>query len=330
MKTGKLNKISDVKGVTVGHCTIDKGAVQTGVTVVLPTPGNPFIDKLQAAQYVINGFGKTSGLVQIDELGQLESPIGLTNTLAVGRVQDALVGYMVKRCADDNCALKSINVVVAECNDSKINAITERCITDEHVEKAIAGATPDFELGSVGAGRAMVCYGLKGGIGSASRLVELNDHTYTIGALVLANHGKLSQLTIDSQKIGAELALNNKRQPAVEQGSIVVIIATDAPVDARQLKRLCKRATAGIARTGSEFGNGSGDIVIAFSTANRIKRLDRQASTQLHHYQFLDDSQLDSCFSAVVAAVEDSIISALQNAKPVAGQTEYQALSEVL
>ncbi len=330
MKTGKLNKISDVAGVTVGHCTIDDGAIQTGVTVIMPVPDNPYINKLQAAQYVINGFGKSSGLIQIEELGQLESPIGLTNTLAVGRVQDALVGYMIARCAAENCALRSINVAVGECNDGKINDIAKRSLDASHVALAIANATADFELGSVGAGRAMVCYDLKGGIGSASRLVELAGATYTVGALVLANHGKLSQLTIDGQKIGAALALKNKRQPAAEQGSIVVIIASDAPLDARQLKRLCKRATAGIARTGSEFGNGSGDVVIAFSTANRIKPLNAGATEHLHHYQFLDDSQLDNCFSAVVEAVESSIINALENAESIADCADFPSLNDLL
>ncbi len=329
MKTGKLNKITDVAGVRVGHCTLADGAIQTGVTVIMPTTDNPFVNKLQAAAYVINGFGKTTGLMQIDELGQLESPIALTNTLSVGRVQDGLVGYMIDQCQREGHNLESINVVVGECNDSKINNIAKRTINAQHVEAAIDDIKADFELGSVGAGRGMVCYGIKGGIGSASHLVEAANHTYTIGALVLANHGKLNQLTIYGNKIGAKLKdeLISKQSDDVEKGSIIVLIATDAPLDARQLKRICKRATAGIARTGSEFGNGSGDVVIAFSTDNRIKHSFNKAdSQQLQSYQFLLDSALDPLFSATVEAVENAIISALENAKTVG---EVKCLAEL-
>ncbi len=320
MRTGKLNKITDVAGVRVGHCTLANGAIQTGVTVIMPTLDNSFFNKLQAATYVINGFGKTTGIIQIDELGQLESPIALTNTLSVGRVQDGLVGYMIERCQHDGRKLESINVVVGECNDSKLNNITTRAINAKHVNEAIADAKADFELGSVGAGRGMVCYGLKGGIGSASRLVEVANKTYTVGALVLANHGKLNQLTIHGNKIGVQLKdkLISKQLDDVEKGSIVVIIATDAPVDARQLKRIAKRATAGIARTGSEFGNSSGDVVIAFSTVNRINNSFNKAdSQQLQNYKFLLDSALDPLFGATVEAVENAIISALENAETV-------------
>ncbi len=318
MKMGLLNKISDVKGVTVGHRTLIDGDIQTGVTIIMPTPDNPFFNKLPAAQYVINGFGKTTGLIQIEELGQLESPIGLTNTLSVGRVQDALVGYMVTRCQAENYALKSINVVVGECNDSRINDIAQRSLCEADVRAAIADASADFAVGAVGAGRGMVCYGLKGGIGSASRVVEIDGQIYTLGALVLANHGRLSQLVVDGEPVGAKIiaARRQTELPAVEWGSIVVVLACDAPVDARQLKRLCKRATAGIARTGSEFGNGSGDVVIAFSTAQSIPHDCSAATVDCRR---LLDGRLDSLFSAVVEAVEDSVINALQAAEAVGG-----------
>ncbi len=312
--SGKFNKITDVKGVTVGHYTIDQGEIQTGVTVIMPCSDNPFLEKLPAASYVINGYGKTAGLVQIDELGTLESPIGLTNTLCVGRVQDALVSYMIARCKSDKHDLKSINVVVGECNDGKINAIERQSITKAHVESAIANAKKDFQRGSVGAGRGMVCHDLKGGIGSASRIVEILEKTYTVGALVLANHGKGEHLIIGNRPIGLEL-FAKEDSDSLEKGSIMVILATDAALDSRQLKRIAKRATAGIARVGSAFGNGSGDIVIAFSTANRVPDYNRKRDAKsLLSSTRLPDILLDDLFGAtietVAAAVVDAIVSA--------------------
>ncbi len=325
--TGKLNKISDVKGVTVGHHTVDQDAIQTGVTVVMPCPDNPFLNKLPAASYVINGYGKTAGLIQIDELGTLESPIALTNTLCVGRVHDALVSYMIARCKGDDHDLKSINVVVGECNDARINAIERQSITREHVAEAIADAKIDFASGSVGAGRGMVCHDLKGGIGSASRIVNMLDKTYTVGALVLANHGRGRQLTIDNRPIGLELFAHDKPDN-LEKGSIMVIIACDAPLNARQLKRIAKRATAGIARVGSTFGNGSGDVVIAFSTANRLKDYKGCSDVKtLETFSYLPDAILDDLFSATVEGVAASVVDALQSATSVG---DVKSLNDML
>ncbi len=325
--TGKLNKITDVKGVTVGHHTIDQGDVQTGVTIVMPCPDNPFLNKLPAASYVINGYGKTAGLVQIDELGTLESPIGLTNTLCVGRVHDALVSYMLECCKAENYDVKSINVVVGECNDAKVNDIARQSITKEHVAAAIDDLKIDFECGSVGAGRGMVCHDLKGGIGSASRVVEILGIEYTIGTLVLANHGKGRQLIIDNRPIGLELFANDDSDH-LEKGSIMVIIASDAPLESRQLKRIAKRATAGIARVGSTFGNGSGDIAIAFSTANRVPDYNRKRDAKsLLSSTRLPDILLEDLFSATVEAVAASVVDALQSATSVGG---VKSLSDML
>ncbi|PID82313.1 MAG: aminopeptidase [Clostridiales bacterium] len=312
MQKGRLNKITDVKGVKVGHCTIDEGRVHTGVTVIMPSDENVFLNKLESASYVINGFGKTAGLVQIDELGQLESPIALTNTLCVGRVHDALVSYMIERCRKDGHDLKSINVVVGECNDGTLNDISSQSVEKKHVFEAIENLREDFEVGDVGAGRGMTCHGLKGGIGSSSRIVNIGKEIYTLGALVLANHGLLHQLTIDGDPVGKRLCEKKESVINNEKGSIMVIIATDAPLDSRQLKRICKRATAGVARIGSEFGNGSGDIVIGFSTANKTKETNEDSEVNIKR---IKETLIDELFTACVESVSESIISALKNAK---------------
>ncbi len=317
MKSGRLNKITDVAGVSVGHSTLNNGEIQTGVTVIMPSEENPFLYKLPAATHVINGFGKTAGLMQIDELGTLESPIALTNTLAVGRVHDALVSYMIDRTKEDNYDLESINVLVGECNDSRLNKIAKQSITKAHFISAISDLKTDFELGAIGAGRGMVCHELKGGIGSASRIAKVGDKEYTIGALVLANHGRLEQLTIKGERLGEQLihkGLTIEKKP--EKGSIMVILATDAPLTARQLKRISKRAGAGIARVGSEFGNGSGDVVIAFSTANKIKHIKKERTdSALLQTSCLYDDSLDVLFSVTVESVEEGVLSALNNAE---------------
>ena len=324
LKKGKLNLITDVHGVKVGHCTIDEGDVQTGVTVILPSEDNPFVNKLVAATHVINGFGKTSGLVQIDELGQLESPIALTNTLSVGCVQDGLVSHMIERCREDQVDLRSINVVVGECNDSVINDIREQAVKKEHVYRAIEGAGVEFEQGAVGGGRGMVCHGLKGGIGSSSRQFEIGSETFTLGVLVQANHGLLEHLVIGHEKIGKDLRDFQVANPLnqLEEGSIIIVIATDLPLDARQLKRVCKRATVGLARVGSFLGNGSGDIVIAFTTANRLKNANRAPKTLNEGALFrtqmtLNEWAMDKPFSAVADATEEAIINALRHAESV-------------
>ena len=210
LPSGPLGKISDVPGVTVGHCTVDTQTQKTGVTVVMPCADDMFAQKLPAAACVLNGFGKTAGLVQIGELGTLETPIALTNTLNVGLVYDAMVEYMVGRCAQSGTALRSVNPVVAECNDGGLNDIARRAVRQEHVFAAIENARADFEEGDVGAGKGMVCHGLKGGIGSASRIVELDGARYTLGVLALANHGRLEDLCIGGKSVGAKIGWAEK------------------------------------------------------------------------------------------------------------------------
>ena len=246
---GPRNKISDVPGVTVGHCTLADGNVQTGVTALLPHPGDVFHDKVLAASHVINGFGKTTGLVQIDELGTLETPILFTNTLSVGTVETALVKYMLQRNPDICETTGSVNPVVCECNDSGLNDIRGLHVTEEHVFAALADCRADFAEGAVGAGRGMRCHGLKGGIGSASRQVELDGKTYTIGALVLSNHAVFDDLVVAGTPI--QTLLDAKIPPHEDKGSIITVLATDIPLSERQLRRLCHRALVGLSRTGS-------------------------------------------------------------------------------
>ena len=293
LPSGPLGKISDVPGVTVGHCTVDTQAQKTGVTVVMPCADDMFAQKLPAAACVLNGFGKTAGLVQIGELGTLETPIALTNTLNVGLVYDAMVEYMVGRCAQSGTALRSVNPVVAECNDGGLNDIARRAVRQEHVFAAIENARADFEEGDVGAGKGMVCHGLKGGIGSASRIVELDGARYTLGVLALANHGRLE-----------------------DKGSCIVVMATDLPLCARQLERVVKRASVGLARLGSYIGHGSGEVFLGFSTTNRVPHESARAvlpCTVLH------EGRIDAVFRAMGEATEEAVLRAMLCADTVTG-----------
>jgi D-aminopeptidase len=317
MKTGVRNAITDVPGVRVGHATVDSPRHKTGVTVVLPCEDNIFINKMTAASYVLNGFGKTTGLIQIDELGSLETPIVLTNTLNVGIVQDALVGFMVERCAADGIQLRSINPVVCECNDAELNLISERAVGSAHVTEAIATAGLEFGEGSVGAGRGTICYGLKGGIGSASRIIALKGAEYTIGVLVQSNQGRLEDLLVDGKPYGelilAAIAARDQDAPpaptpSVDSGSIIIVVATDLPLSDRQLKRVLKRASVGLARTGSYIGHGSGEIVIGFSSANRHFA---QADGEFRTLTILAEEALDKAFRAVAEATEEAVLNSM-------------------
>ena len=324
---GPLDKISDVPGVTVGHCTLADGEVQTGVTALLPHQGDIFHDKVMAASHVINGFGKTTGLVQIDELGTLETPILFTNTLSVGTVETALVKYMLQRNPDICETTGSVNPVVCECNDSGLNDIRGLHVTEEHVFAALADCRADFAEGAVGAGRGMRCHGLKGGIGSASRQVELDGKTYTIGALVLSNHAVFDDLVVAGTPI--QTLLDAKIPPHEDKGSIITVLATDIPLSERQLRRLCHRALVGLSRTGSYCGNGSGEIVIAFTTANRMPHY---ADTAILPMAILHDDAINPLFRAVAECVEESVLSSLLHAETVTGNhgRTVRCLTELL
>lgn len=313
---GPRNLISDVPGVTVGHVTIRDGAgVNTGVTAVLPHQGDLFRDKVLAASAVINGFGKTAGLIQVEELGTIETPIVLTNTLSVGTAYTALVKYAMARNPDIGRTAGTVNPLVCECNDGSLNDIRGLHVTEEHVLEAIASAKADFAEGSVGGGTGMSCLGFKGGIGSASRVVELDGRTYTVGALVMSNFGGPGRLMIDGRQVGRELQAKLAQEQ--DKGSIIMLLATDVPLSERQLKRLCRRAGAGLARTGSYYGNGSGDIAIAFTTANRVPQGGERVFLDL---RMLSDERIDPVLDLSAEAVEEAIVSSLYHAETITGR----------
>ena len=335
LPAGPRNAITDVPGVTVGHCTLADGALQTGVTVIRPHGGDLFRDCVPGAAAVINGFGKSVGLVQLDELGLIETPIALTNTYSVGAIATAQIRQCIAANAESGRALPTVNPLVFECNDGYLNDIQRLALDDTHYRAALIAAGGDFAEGAVGAGRGMSAFGLKGGIGSASRRVmPARGQPYTVGTLVLANYGRLPQLTLAGEALGDLVAARlgapaDPPEASAEKGSIILVIATDAPLDARQLRRLALRAGAGLARTGSVFGHGSGDIALAFSTAYTVP-LD--ASRPMPAVAMLHESLLDPLFQAVADGVEQAIVHALWQAESVTGRDGHHraALSELL
>lgn len=320
---GERNLISDVPGVKVGHCTLDQGEVQTGVTALLPHGGNCFREKLPAACHVINGFGKSAGLMQVEELGQLETPILLTNTLSVGTAWTALARYMLAGNQDICLTTGTVNPVVLECNDGFLSDIRGLHVSEAHALAAMEAAGEAFEQGAVGAGRGMRCHGLKGGIGSSSRLMEIGGRRYCLGALALTNHGELRDLRIQGRAVGEEIAARLAAK-APDQGSVIVILATDLPASAPQLGRLCRRGVAGLCRTGANIGHGSGEIVLAFSTARRIPHDDPRPFRQMAE---LNEAHIDLAFRAVTEAVEEAVLMSLHHARTVVGRAGHRALS---
>ena len=306
---GARDLITDVPGVTVGHATIHDGDVHTGVTAILPHGGDLFREKVTAACSVINGFGKSAGLVQVQELGTIESPIMMTNTLSVGAVLDATVRYMLER----DPAIRSVNCVVTECNDGSLSDIRGLHVTETHVREALNSCGETFSEGAVGSGAGMVCLGLKGGIGSASRAVPLDGTDYTVGALVMSNFGRAGDLVIGGKHY-------DTRQAGQEQGkdigSIIIVLATDIPLNERQLGRVAKRAMIALGRVGSFCGNGSGDIALAFTTANNRPHDSEKAILPA---RLLHEDSMDAVFEAAVETVEEAIISSLWHAETTVG-----------
>lgn len=313
LPSGARDAISDVGNIRVGHFTLDLGDVQTGVTVVVPHAGDPFIDKVPAASVVLNGFGKSVGLIQVEELGVFETPIALTNTFSVGTVMQAQIREAMAAHPGIGREWPTVNPLVFECNDGYLNDIRALAIREEHYHSALADASIDFVQGSVGAGRGMSAFGLKGGVGTASRCAG----EYRVGALVLANFGRLEALTLAGQPLGRRLAESQRCADEAEKGSVIMLLATDAPLDARQLRRLAGRAGAGLARTGSVFGHGSGDIVLAFSTAYTLPHRVNQPMPAL---PMLHETRLDPLFYAAADATEQAIVHALWHAEAVCGR----------
>jgi D-aminopeptidase len=321
---GARNAITDVAGIRVGHATLAEGPIQTGVTVVLPHDGDPFRERVPAAVHVFNGFGKSYGLLQLEELGVIETPIALTNTFSVPAVAAAQIRATV--AANPKCgrSLPSVNPLVLECNDGILNDLQAMAVGAEHYDAALAAAGPVVPQGAVGAGRGMSCFGVKGGIGTASRLATLaNDATATVGALVLANFGRPDQLIVAGQPWGERLAerlrggRRGEQADTPEKGSIIMVLATDAALDSRQLRRLAARAGAGLARTGSVYGHGSGDVALAFSTAYRLP-LDRLA--EMPAVRLVADGLIDPLFQAAADVVEQAILDTLWAAEAVTGR----------
>ena len=307
LEKGALNKITDVAGVTVGHSTIKEDKQNTGVTVIMPSKDNIYLNKMVAASYVSNGFGKTIGTIQLDELGTLETPIALTNTLNAGLVADALIQYTIDRCKKDNYLAKTINPVVGECNDHHFNNIQNRVVGYNNVMQAIESASNDFEEGNVGAGTGTVCYGFKGGIGSASRTFELDGKKYTLGILVQSNYGATVDLTVNGKNIGKKLSERTSGSEC-DKGSIIVIIACDVPLTARQLKRVVKRCSVGIARLGSYIGHGSGEVFIGFSTANIVTNNEK---SDVINISCINENKIDILFRAAGEATEEAILNSM-------------------
>lgn len=303
MHPGALNAITDVPGVRVGQVTKNTGVgVRTGVTVILPAAGDLYRRKLVAAVHTINGYGKATGFEQVREMGVLETPIALTNTLCVGKVWDGVVSWMLQQPGGDE--IVSLNPIVGECNDSVLNDIQRREIGEMDVIDALNSAsTGMIEEGAVGAGTGMVCYDLKGGVGTSSR--QVGD--YMLGALVVTNFGSRSQLTVLGVPIGRLLANWPESHREIE-GSVMVVLATDAPLTDRQLGRMARRAGLGLGRTGSTCGNSSGDFVVAFTNALRVRS---GKAGQIVRVEHLHERSMNDFFQATVEVVEEAVLNSL-------------------
>jgi D-aminopeptidase len=325
LPTGPLDAITDVAGVEVGHTTIIRGDdVRTGVTAILPHPGNLFRERVPGGVFVGNAFGKLAGSTQVNELGEIETPILLTSTLSVPRVADALIDYMLALPGNED--VESINPLVGETNDGYLNDIRGRHITREDVFAAIKNAKGGrVEEGSVGAGTGTVAFGFKGGIGTSSRRLTPKLGGYTVGVLVQTNFGGV--LTIAGAPVGRELGRYYLREELQQEssatdrgnGSVMVVIATDAPVDARNLKRMAARAMLGLGRTGSAGSNGSGDYMIAFSTAPQMRIRVQDKASPLH-IEVLANDAMSPLFLAVVEATEEAVYNSLLRATTISGR----------
>ncbi len=332
-QTGPLNAITDVAGVRVGHTTLisgegklvpGQGPVRTGVTVVIPRD-DVWHKKVPAGFFVLNGTGEMTGLSWVAESGFLEYPIALTNTLNIPRVENGVMSWMIKQYPAIGIEDDTLTPVVAECDDGRLNDIQGRHVSEQDVMTALDGASrgPVTE-GTVGAGTGMVSYGFKGGIGTSSRILPDKDGGYQVGILVNANHGRRPELSIGGVPVGKlyDPPPQGQQQsqalsPGQSEGSIIVIIATDAPLDSRQLTRLAKRAALGLARTGSTARHSSGDFMLAFSTSNVIPHYPKEPTYNLTH---LADSHINPLFTATVEATEEAILNALTMATSVTGR----------
>lgn len=313
LPTGVNNSIADVTGVGVGHHTLRNGDINTGVTAILPHDGNIFRRKVLAACDVINGFGKSTGLVQIEELGTLETPILLTNTFGVGACANALIREAIADNPDIGRTTSTVNPVVCECNDGPLNDIQAMAVTEAHARSAIAVASATFAQGNVGAGTGMTCFGFKGGIGTASRQLILGDMNHHVGVLVLTNFGRAGDLVLpDGRRPTPKTAI----QP--ERGSVIIVLATDIALDYRQLKRVTRRCGAGLARLGAFWGHGSGDIAVGFSTAVMT---DHDEESDFVPSFALNENRIDDLFRAAAEATQEAVLNSMCAADPMRGRS---------
>ena len=323
IEPGPLNSITDVSGVAVGHETVIRGdSVRTGVTAILPHPGNLYREKVPAAIFIGNGFGKLVGLSQVDELGEVETPVLLTNTLCIGRVADALVDYMLSFPGNED--VRSVNPIVGETNDGFLNDIRRKHVGSEEVAAALRAANcGPVDEGAVGAGTGTVALGFKGGIGTSSRELPQNLGGYRVGVLVQSNFDGI--LTVNGAPVGKELARSyiKGQFSAREFGSVVVVIATDACLDVRNLRRLAARSPLGLARTGFVSANGSGDYFIAFSTAEKVRI--RGTSTRQHQIELVTNEAMTPLFQAIIEATEEALYNSLFCATTVKGHDNHVA-----
>ena len=317
LKPGSLNAITDVPGVKVGQLTLKEGdSVRTGVTAILPYEGNIFQNKVPAGIFVGNGFGKLTGYTQVEELGNLETPIVLTNTLSVPTAAAAVIRHTLSQPGNEG--VQSVNAVIGETNDGRVNDIRGRHITEENVLDAIGRAAGGpVEEGNVGAGTGTVCFGFKGGIGTASRVLPTKRGGFTVGVLVQTNYGGILQ--INGVPVGQELgrySFRNNVNEYKEDGSCMIVVMTDAPLTARNLKRLGSRAFAGMMRTGASGSNGSGDYIIAVSTAEEL-RIPYSSDSMYEEWREIRNDEMDLLFQAAAEATEEAIINSLFAAETV-------------
>ena len=317
--TGKYNAITDVADVTVGQVTLMQGdSIRTGVTAILPHKGNIFQQKVPAAMYIGNGFGKLTGYSQVEELGNIETPIILTNTLSVPTAADALIDYTLS--LSENQEVQSVNPVVGETNDGYLNDIRGRHVTKSDVLKAIEEAKSGvIQEGNVGAGTGTVCFGYKGGIGTASRVLPPKMGGYTVGVLVQTNFGGYLQIAGVPVGIALNPELKNRFKSEDADGSCMIVVATDAPLDARNLKRLAKRAWLGLGKTGGIASNGSGEYVIAFSTAKELQ-IPYGSDTTLQESKTLSNDVITPLFIAAIEATEEAILNSMFSAETMSGR----------
>ncbi|UZF90964.1 DmpA family aminopeptidase [Bosea sp. NBC_00550] len=317
MQPGPLNAITDVPDVKIGHRTLHEGDILTGFTALLPHDGNLFRRKVRAAVDVINGFGKSAGLMQLAELGQIETPLLLCNTLAVGTGFDALVTRALAANPDIGRETGTVNPVVLECNDGYLSDIRARTLTEAHAFAALdAAASGPVAEGAVGAGTGMSAFGFKGGIGTASRRFTLDSTDHTLGVLALANFGNAGDLVLPDGRRPVPPEVNLQ----AERGSVILVIATDVPLESRQLQRIARRGGAGLARLGAFWGNGSGDIAVAFTTADPI---DHDQPGDLVSLRALNENRIDTLFRAATEATQEAVLNAMAAAPATTGRAGH-------